>query len=348
MSAKNAAKVMSYHSQSITKALLTLFPTIGLERSKLPARQSLWEKIDARRKFFENYAKDHGFDPLKPENWYKQPRDKILATKGANKVISYHGISISKALLDLFPQIGLDKSKLAFRPSIWNSAEKRRNFFEEYARRNNFDPLIPANWCMHAKDKIILTKGAWGVISYHHNNVAQALLDLFPDIGLDKSTLLFPHKDIRKAENRRNFFENFAKASGFDPRIPANWTTEYQGKILAIKGIRKILSFHSNSLSKALLDLFPDMQTDRTKYLFKKTRNLDSPENRRLFFEKYAKDNGFDPLDPENWYHQTKAKIMDTKGAWTVICYHNRSTSKALLDLFPEIGLESSKLRLRT
>jgi hypothetical protein len=34
-----------------------------------------------RRLFFENYAKQHSFDPHNPEHWYSQPRDRILEFK---------------------------------------------------------------------------------------------------------------------------------------------------------------------------------------------------------------------------------------------------------------------------
>jgi hypothetical protein len=33
----------------------------------------------------------------------------------------------------------------------------------------------------------------------------------------------------------------------------------------------------------------------------------------KLFFENYAKDNGFDPLVPENWYFQTAKNIIAVK-----------------------------------
>jgi hypothetical protein len=39
----------------------------------------------------------------------------------------------------------------------------------------------------------------------------------------------------------------------------------------------------------------------------------DNVENRRKFFEKYAKDRGFDPLNPENWYLQTSQSVRFTK-----------------------------------
>jgi hypothetical protein len=93
----------------------------------------MWHYQRYRRKFFEDYAKENGLEPCNPDNWYLQAKEKIMARKvsfsltlintlfdvdhhftinlqGARKVIAYHGNSISKALLDLFPNIGLDKS----------------------------------------------------------------------------------------------------------------------------------------------------------------------------------------------------------------------------------------------
>jgi hypothetical protein len=34
-----------------------------------------------RRRYFEDYAKENGFDPLVPENWYMQPKFKLAAKK---------------------------------------------------------------------------------------------------------------------------------------------------------------------------------------------------------------------------------------------------------------------------
>jgi hypothetical protein len=42
---------------------------------------NLWVEVEKRRKFFENYAKRKGFDPLIPENWYVQSRKKITSTE---------------------------------------------------------------------------------------------------------------------------------------------------------------------------------------------------------------------------------------------------------------------------
>jgi len=75
---------------------------------------NLWEKDSRRIKFFTHYAQAHRFDPLEIMNW---PRVK--------NVLQYHG-SINQALFDLFPDIGLDASKL--KHLLVSPAQKRKFF----------------------------------------------------------------------------------------------------------------------------------------------------------------------------------------------------------------------------
>lgn len=89
---------MSYHKGSVAKALVDLFPDIGIERKKMWPKCMLfylfflfnsidvissaaWHEAKYRRKFFEIYAKENEFDPLIAQNWYLQPKRKILANK---------------------------------------------------------------------------------------------------------------------------------------------------------------------------------------------------------------------------------------------------------------------------
>jgi hypothetical protein len=51
---------------------------IPMETNEFAGR---WNKAEKRRKFFEDYARAHGFDPLNPENWYSEPSANIMATK---------------------------------------------------------------------------------------------------------------------------------------------------------------------------------------------------------------------------------------------------------------------------
>ena len=96
-----------------------------------------WLDVSTRRRYFDDYAKRHKFDPKVPGNWYTHHPDKIFGSKvldfifnyfllafcspsflpigmllmhtqGSSKILLYHGYSLSKALQDLFPDVQFD------------------------------------------------------------------------------------------------------------------------------------------------------------------------------------------------------------------------------------------------
>lgn len=90
---------MAHHNWSVVKALIDLFPNIGLDHSKFGNIQSMfsfntpindvtdlnmaefWATTENRRKLFENYAKEQGFDPLIPKNWHNININSLLTVK---------------------------------------------------------------------------------------------------------------------------------------------------------------------------------------------------------------------------------------------------------------------------
>ena len=88
-------------------------------------------------------------------------------------------------------------------PATWNSPQQRRQFLENYAKQNLFDPLIPYNWYLHKtrlqSERVckfilrnvfkLIIQGINLVILHHSSSVSKALVDLFPEIGFDKSKL---------------------------------------------------------------------------------------------------------------------------------------------------------------
>jgi hypothetical protein len=69
-------------------------------------------------------------------------------------VLFYHNNNITKALVDLFPNIGLDPAKFIY-VSYWDKSENRRIFFENYAKKYDFDPLVPKNWYSQPRNKLM-------------------------------------------------------------------------------------------------------------------------------------------------------------------------------------------------
>lgn len=76
--------------------------------------------------------------------------------------MSHYSGNISNALLQIFPNIGLDISRFGKSHStflapllpifnhlfveFWQHPMNRRKFFEKYAKANKFDPLVAENW----------------------------------------------------------------------------------------------------------------------------------------------------------------------------------------------------------
>ena len=54
-------------------------------------------------------------------------------------------------------------------------------------------------------------------------------------------------------------------------------------------------------------------------------------ENRRKFFESYAKENGFDPNSAKAWLLQSKQKILEAKVCVTIFLYKVSSSCDVLL-----------------
>jgi hypothetical protein len=76
-------------------------------------------------------------------------------------------------------------------------------------------------------------------------------------------------------------------------------------------------------VSQALIDLFPNIGLEKELFssmplsFFSNVTNILKDweynlQNRREFFEKYAKHNGFNPLVPDNWYSVNRKSIEST------------------------------------
>ena len=96
-----------------------------------------------RREFFRSLAEEKGFDPLNPTHWYSIHYDEIakrqvcyllfslfflfsfllkagiyFQVKGGKTLLSYYNASVVDALINVFPEIGLDKFEFGT-PSIF-------------------------------------------------------------------------------------------------------------------------------------------------------------------------------------------------------------------------------------
>jgi hypothetical protein len=144
-----------------------------------------WKEVANRRNFFFVLAKDKGFDPLVSHNWYNLAPESIASAtvclensktflsvthlQGASSVLAYYNNNYAQALVQLFPEIGLDENKFSSATQMISGsrlmAVAHRKKFEQLSRTQGFDPLVAANWYSLRKDVVASMKVKWDLQS---------------------------------------------------------------------------------------------------------------------------------------------------------------------------------------
>jgi len=234
----------------LSKALANIFPDIKFQRSRFVSQQTnevvseirYYSEEENRRKFFESYAAINRFDVLDVRSWQVQSREKLLSLKGVNRIIAHHG-SIPKALFDLFPQMKSNRSMFSFALQ----RKGKREMEGERARGRDRKRGRGREWMDSVRER--------GV------REVKKLLYLYHNINYVDS--------LETEEGRRDFFERFAKKNGFDPLVPENWYSQQKEQIKSFKGAQKVLQYHSRSIEKALCELFPKIELERSRFNWK-------------------------------------------------------------------------------
>jgi len=139
--------------------------------------------------FFEKFAKEKGFDPLQPGNWYNNIcYEDICNIKGGTSILSYHKGSYTKALIDLYPELLLEERKF-HGPNYgsWQHPQTRRDFFDQLAEEKGFHPSESVQWYKLLSFEVLKRKGGFRVLKYHEGSHIKALIDLYPELHLEES-----------------------------------------------------------------------------------------------------------------------------------------------------------------
>jgi len=98
------------------------------------------------RQFFDNFAKSRGFNPLDPQLWYSVGRFNIFNSGGVS-LLHHFGGSYMRALIVAYPELNLKLQNFSnFTDNNWKNPMHRRQFFDQFASANGFDPLVALNW----------------------------------------------------------------------------------------------------------------------------------------------------------------------------------------------------------
>eukprot|EP00026_Physarum_polycephalum_P002204 Phypoly_transcript_02209.p1 GENE.Phypoly_transcript_02209~~Phypoly_transcript_02209.p1 ORF type:complete len:520 (+),score=44.14 Phypoly_transcript_02209:1308-2867(+) len=174
-----ASAVLSYFEGSLTKALISLFPSVKFDESKfIIVPRKFWKELQNRKAVFDKFARDNKFDPLVPDNWYQVSYDMLISTKGISSILQYYyNNNIKKALMHIYPNIGLDQTNFPERNN-WTKFENRRSFFINFAKAKGFDPFVFENWKQVAPSTM---KNTAQLLQYYNGSLISALHHLLFD-----------------------------------------------------------------------------------------------------------------------------------------------------------------------
>eukprot|EP00026_Physarum_polycephalum_P009775 Phypoly_transcript_09911.p1 GENE.Phypoly_transcript_09911~~Phypoly_transcript_09911.p1 ORF type:complete len:388 (-),score=61.92 Phypoly_transcript_09911:195-1190(-) len=293
------------------------------------------------RTHLENLARLNGFDPLHPENWYQVTRQNFVQHREVRSILNYYGGSLTRALLDLFPELNLDVSKFATIPfHYWDDAKNRRELYEKFAVAKGGDPQDPEFWYSQNSAEMLKFKGGRTALEYYDGYI-DSVVHLFPELHFEKDKFTARvAQSWTQESDRKAFFDNFAASRGFDPHVADNWY-DVTTRELDQRGFDGILRYYGGKLSDCLVQLYPNIGLEKSK--FNISNQWQSPENRRSVLLSFAKLHSFDPLVPSNWYHITLSSFEALEETRSMLRFYGRKYIHALVDLFPEVDFDLSK-----
>eukprot|EP00026_Physarum_polycephalum_P002670 Phypoly_transcript_02678.p1 GENE.Phypoly_transcript_02678~~Phypoly_transcript_02678.p1 ORF type:complete len:822 (+),score=110.18 Phypoly_transcript_02678:190-2655(+) len=327
-------KAVLTHKGGYIKTIMSLFPDIGLREENFATfPKEHWESVKNRKRFFNEFAREQHFDPKLAKNWYSVSRDNVLAKKGAKTVLAHYGGSMARALIHLYPYIGLSKKNLGF----WRDSNNKRIFFDEYARNKGFDPLLAENWySLDSKDLRSFSKDITDILELHENSIVQTLIAVYPSIGLGKTKF----RNLKKSPNfwtkldrRREFFDNIARQRGLDPLLSSTWYSLSKEIIRSHKGGAAVVGYYGGFI-EALQQLYPELHLEIAKFSTVPAGYWKDKNNRKGFFDSFAREHRFDPLSAHNWRSVSKQQLTSSKGYGSIMSWYKGSLARALLDVY--------------
>jgi hypothetical protein len=209
-----------------------------------------------RKFFFDQIAKEYDFDPLVCENWYHFDVHNVTRQRGGHYIMDLYRESLADALVDVYPNIGLDYFRFAKLKSY-----KLRTLFEGIAVQKGFDPLIAANWLkLKRADIVSLTNKRYLV---NHHQLMRMVQQTFPNIQYDYSTqnnVLWSHAECRKV------MDSVANMNGFDPTDIEAWYHILPKHFKNHKAGAMVLAMYNNNVYTALTTVYLELKFDKKRF----------------------------------------------------------------------------------
>jgi len=107
-------EMLAYYKNSVAACIVAAYSDFTIEGNKLVQKKrqeaGYWQDISNVRKFFDEFAKRRGMDPLLPQSWYCLGRREIVGAGGGG-IRKQFSNSHRKAIVAAYPEVNLCEDK---------------------------------------------------------------------------------------------------------------------------------------------------------------------------------------------------------------------------------------------
>ncbi len=334
LSAKGALPILTrYHSNSIAKALVQLYPEHEWQLFKFKQTpQNLWNDKGRRKQYFDWIATQLNIKTF--EDWYNVTTGDIHAKGGAVLLHHFYGGSLFKALEELYPHYKWKSWRLtAKQPQYWEDMHNQRDFFDWLG--GELGVGVMQDW-YKVKTLDVYEKGGAMVLRLYGDSLFKALKAIYPEFNWEPWKFTTVSKGFwEDMKNQRDYFEWLKK--DLNIRSLADWKYIKEHHIME-RGGASLLDYYGNSLVTALETIYPAYPNVLVRPVSSPTRRntqkSDNITDHRAYFESLATKLNITTL--EQWYG-VKLSDLKGKGIGKILPHYGNSFVKALTTVYPTL-----------
>jgi len=173
--------------------------------------------------------------------------------------LRYYKGSHVRALIEIYRDLKFIKQKLCLKGK-WQDPQKRRQFFDEFAASQLFNPLDTEKWYSIRRKDFADAGGESLLQNYFKGSFIEALIQVYPQLNFQKDQFVnWRRGSWKDPQLRRKFFDEFAASKKFNPLDAKMWYCFSSTEIRRAGG-RGILGYYGDSLLTALRHLYREVK----------------------------------------------------------------------------------------
>ena len=210
----------------------------------------------------------------------------------------------------------------------WTDIGKQREYLDSFAIKKGI--LNSNDWYKVSTKDLKKDRGA-SLLNVYNGSLICALIANFPDVKWDLTRWkTVPKHYWNSLSHQRSFFDNFSRQNNF--QRDKDWYS-ITNKMILQQGGKTILHKYSNSLAKALKNVYPEKEWNNFEFSTVPKNFWNSHENKRNFLDMVA--SKLNIKTTKDWYNVTLNDIKEFGGR-RLLDIHQNSLFIALQSVYPE------------